>query len=52
MKHVSHQTMIMQFIRELSKSFKVDPRECVRPFFARSDCLFYYKNKELKFHSE
>ncbi|CAF0861964.1 unnamed protein product [Rotaria sordida] len=35
MEHVSHQTMIMQFILELSKSLKVDPRQCVRPFFTR-----------------
>lgn len=35
MEHVSHQTMIMQFILELSKSLKLDPRQCVRPFFQR-----------------
>ncbi|CAF1526734.1 unnamed protein product [Adineta ricciae] len=35
MEHVSHQTMIMQFILELSKSLKIDPRQCVRPFFQR-----------------
>jgi len=35
MEHVSHQTMIMQFILELGKSLKVDPRQCVRPFFSR-----------------
>lgn len=35
MEHVSNQTMIMQFILELSKSLKVDPRQCVRPFFNR-----------------
>ncbi|CAF3889099.1 unnamed protein product [Rotaria magnacalcarata] len=35
MEHVSHQTMIMQFILELSKSLKIDPRQCVRPFFTR-----------------
>jgi cell division cycle protein 37 len=35
MQHVSHQAMIMQFILELSKSLKVDPRQCVRPFFTR-----------------
>jgi hypothetical protein len=32
---VSSQTMIMQFILELSKSLKFDPRQCVRPFFTR-----------------
>ena len=35
MEHISHQTMIMQFILELSKSLKIDPRQCVRPFFTR-----------------
>jgi len=35
MQHVSHQTMVMQFILELSKSLKLDPRQCVRPFFQR-----------------
>lgn len=35
MEHVSNQTMIMQFMLELSKSLKFDPRQCVRPFFAR-----------------
>ncbi|CAF0720752.1 unnamed protein product [Adineta steineri] len=35
MEHVSHQTMIMQFILELSKTLKIDPRQCVRPFFQR-----------------
>lgn len=35
MEHVSHQAMIMQFILELSKSLKIDPRQCVRPFFTR-----------------
>lgn len=35
MKHVSHQTIVMQFILELARSLKQDPRSCVRPFFAR-----------------
>jgi len=35
MVHVAHQTMVMQFILELAKSMKIDPRQCVRPFFSR-----------------
>jgi len=35
MEHVAHQTIIMQFILELAKSLDLDPRGCVRAFFAR-----------------
>ncbi|KAK7503097.1 hypothetical protein BaRGS_00005723 [Batillaria attramentaria] len=35
MNHVSHQTIVMQFILELSKSLEQDPRSCVRAFFSR-----------------
>ncbi|CAL1547310.1 unnamed protein product [Lymnaea stagnalis] len=35
MKHVSHQCIVMQFILELAKSLKTDPRSCVGAFFAR-----------------
>ena len=42
MEHVSHQTMVMQFILELSKSLKVDPRQCVRPFFTRFRKVIFF----------
>ncbi|XP_058022077.1 hsp90 co-chaperone Cdc37 isoform X2 [Ahaetulla prasina] len=35
MQQVAHQTIVMQFILELSKSLKVDPRACFRQFFAK-----------------
>ncbi|CAH8576169.1 unnamed protein product [Heterobilharzia americana] len=35
MKHVSHQCIVLQFMLELAKSLKVDPRACIRPFFAK-----------------
>ncbi|GAA53710.1 hsp90 co-chaperone Cdc37 [Clonorchis sinensis] len=35
MNHVSHQCIVMQFMLELAKSLKCDPRACVRPFFAK-----------------
>lgn len=35
MNHVSHQTIVMQFILELAKSLETDPRSCVRAFFSR-----------------
>ncbi|KAM3863741.1 hsp90 co-chaperone Cdc37-like [Diretmus argenteus] len=35
MEQVAHQTIVMQFILELSKSLKVDPRGCFRQFFAK-----------------
>lgn len=35
MKHVSHQCIVMQFILELAKSLKQDPRSCVGAFFSR-----------------
>jgi len=35
MNHVSHQTIVMQFILELAKSLELDPRSCIRAFFNR-----------------
>lgn len=35
MNHVSHQTIVMQFILELAKSLELDPRGCIRAFFSR-----------------
>ncbi|XP_013381693.1 hsp90 co-chaperone Cdc37 [Lingula anatina] len=35
MNHVSHQTIVMQFILELAKQLDRDPKSCVRPFFSR-----------------
>jgi len=35
MKHVSHQCIVLQFILELAKSLKTDPRSCVGSFFSR-----------------
>lgn len=35
MEHVAHQCIVMQFILELSKTLKQDPRSCVGPFFTK-----------------
>ncbi|NXA56418.1 CDC37 protein, partial [Nothocercus julius] len=35
MEQVAHQTIVMQFILELAKGLKVDPRACFRQFFAK-----------------
>ncbi|XP_051898163.1 hsp90 co-chaperone Cdc37 [Pristis pectinata] len=35
MGQVAHQTIVMQFILELAKSLKVDPRACFRQFFTK-----------------
>lgn len=35
MEHVAHQCIVMQFILELSKTVKCDPRACVGPFFTK-----------------
>ncbi len=35
MEHVAHQCIVMQFILELSKTLKYDPRTCVGPFFTK-----------------
>uniref|UniRef100_A0A0B6Y952 Hsp90 chaperone protein kinase-targeting subunit n=1 Tax=Arion vulgaris TaxID=1028688 RepID=A0A0B6Y952_9EUPU len=35
MTHVSHQCIVMQFILELARSLKTDPRSCVGAFFSR-----------------
>lgn len=35
MNHVAHQTIVMQFILELAKTMKIDPKNCISPFFSR-----------------
>lgn len=35
MTHVAHQCICMQYMLELSKQLKVDPRGCIAPFFER-----------------
>ncbi|NXK74804.1 CDC37 protein, partial [Amazona guildingii] len=35
MEQVAHQTIVMQFILELAKSLRVDPRGCFRQFFTK-----------------
>lgn len=35
MTHVAHQCICMQYILELSKQLKIDPRGCITPFFER-----------------
>lgn len=35
MEHVAHQTIVMQFILQLSKHMNKDPRDCVNAFFIR-----------------
>jgi len=35
MERVSHQAIVLQFILELAKSLKIDPRGCFRQFFAK-----------------
>ncbi|ELT99118.1 hypothetical protein CAPTEDRAFT_183144 [Capitella teleta] len=35
MLHVSHQTIVMQFILELARSLDMDPKSCVAAFFSR-----------------
>jgi cell division cycle protein 37 len=44
MEHVAHQCIVMQFILELSKTLKYDPRVCVDPFFSKMQMA----NKEYK----
>jgi cell division cycle protein 37 len=44
MEHVAHQCIVMQFILELSKTLKYDPRTCVGPFFSKMQAA----NKEYK----
>lgn len=44
MEHVSHQCIVMQFILELAKTMKYDPRACVGPFFTKMKMA----NKEYK----
>ena len=35
MTHIAHQCICMQYILELSKQLKTDPRACIAPFFER-----------------
>ncbi|XP_006818504.1 hsp90 co-chaperone Cdc37-like isoform X1 [Saccoglossus kowalevskii] len=35
MAQVAHQTIVMQYILELAKTMKEDPRACIRPFFTK-----------------
>ena len=35
MERVSHQAIVLQFILELAKSLKIDPRGCFRQFFIK-----------------
>jgi len=35
MKHVAHQTIVMQFLLRLGQELDTDPRNCIRPFFAK-----------------
>ena len=35
MRQVAHQTVVIQYILELAKTLKRDPRECFNAFFAR-----------------
>lgn len=44
MEHVAHQCIVMQFILELAKTMKFDPRACVAPFFTKMGTA----NKEYK----
>ncbi len=44
MEHVAHQCIVMQFILELAKTMKFDPRACVTPFFTKMGTA----NKEYK----
>lgn len=50
MEQVAHQTIVMQFILELAKSLKVDPRGCFRQFFEKIKVNNYWddtKSKEI-----
>jgi cell division cycle protein 37 len=38
MTHVAHQCICMQYMLELSKQLKCDPRACIGPFFERIQC--------------
>jgi len=46
MKQVSHQAVVLQFILELARSIKVDPRGCFRQFFEK------FKNGDNKQYQE
>lgn len=42
MEQVAHQTIVMQFILELAKSLKVDPRGCFRQFFEKIKVIVWW----------
>lgn len=44
MEQVAHQTIVMQFILELAKSLKVDPRGCFRQFFEKIKVIVWLEN--------
>lgn len=46
MEQVAHQTIVMQFILELAKSLKVDPRGCFRQFFEKIKVKNYEPSKD------
>lgn len=43
MEQVAHQTIVMQFILELAKSLKVDPRGCFRQFFEKIKVIVWWQ---------
>lgn len=51
MEQVAHQTIVMQFILELAKSLKVDPRGCFRQFFEKIKVTLPSTCKEPKWGS-
>lgn len=54
MEQVAHQTIVMQFILELAKSLKVDPRGCFRQFFEKIKVTSWpkrFKEPKWKSHS-
>lgn len=53
MEQVAHQTIVMQFILELAKSLKVDPRGCFRKFFEKIKVTTWmFSQKDVKNQSE
>lgn len=48
MEQVAHQTIVMQFILELAKSLKVDPRGCFRQFFEKIKVTLATRCEETK----
>ncbi|CAB1344121.1 unnamed protein product [Coregonus sp. 'balchen'] len=46
MDQAAHQTIVMQFILELAKSLKIDPRGCFRQFFQKIKAMEEYEEEE------